>query len=793
MSLLNSRSQLTSLLAVSVLLLPASNANATADTTLRINVGGPGYTDSQSQQWSADYGYNTGRRSTTSATISGTNDPTLYQTERWDAGSAPELSYSFAMANGSYQVRLHFAETYSGTMGVGLRVFDVRLEGKEILTDLDIYAEAGANSALVKTFLVTVSDGVLDIEFLRKVQNPELRALEIYSNKPPVIEPIAARSVPAGQYSVFRVIATDPEGITPILSCVSCPEGAFFSAATGLFFWSPSPNTDVGEPYRLVFRAVDAIDPQLVVERAAYITVADNAPELELVQDVTVREGETLELPLNAAAASGQPELSVMIFDAPLASTLEARGVQASFERTSSATYYDKTGKLIHVPAGTPRFLDDGRGILIEGQRTNLVAPSINLGSDPWVDNFGGAAVDNFGIAPDGSRTSSLLIGNTSPFAGRKIPVPLVREDHYESRIGRYALKVHLKAGSSQRSRHGIYNNTSKVWEGFVDLEWKNGVPRTIDSGNTRHIYLEDTGYQGWWTLVFRFPEINEGNITREISDQTYFHVEPDRQGTSGTLEVWGAQVEAGFISTSYIHNTTTIPKVRASDLLTYDIANFALGFPSNNVMVESEYYPQWGDGEYRGWHPRLWGSKVDGSTYFLARTSQSSPNFVVTRTNNDDARQEDVTLSTGFSKGDLVRVAARAQRTADLEILPNFFSDGTAVGPRPGNPPILPARQDQPWGDQLMVGNLTGLRPSNFSVLETDGPLNSPTRHLRVHVLNAPAPNQQGVSLLNGVFIWTPSLGASRQDPYIVTVRATDPTDPSNFVQQDVEIRVLE
>jgi hypothetical protein len=100
--------------------------------------------------------------------------------------------------------------------------------------------------------------------------------------------------------------------------------------------------------------------------------------------------------------------------------------------------------------------------------------------------------------------------------------------------------------------------------------------------------------------------------------------------------------------------------------------------------------------------------------------------------------------------------------------------------------------RQDQRWGDGLMVGNLTGLRASNISVDETDGPLNAPTRHMRVHVLDAATPNVDGVSLVNGVFIWTPPVGAHTQSPYLVTVRATDTNDPSVYVQQDLELTVV-
>jgi len=326
-----------------------------------------------------------------------------------------------------------------------------------------------------------------------------------------------------------------------------------------------------------------------------------------------------------------------------------------------------------------------------------------------------------------------------------------------------------------------------------VEVAWNDGVPSVFSSNNTTRddttdggqIYLDDTGYEGWWTLHFSFHK----DAATTLSDAVFFEIEPDRNGTSGYIEVWGAQLEPGHLSTSYIHNTTTSPKVREPDLLTYDIGDFALGFPSNNVMVESEYFPRWGPWEVRGWHPRLWGAMVDESTYFLARTSRSSSHFVATRTFDADALREDVTNGPSFTRNDPVKVVVRAESDSGLEILPDFMRNETC-----GIELVtcVENRGDQGWGDRLMIGNLTGLRASNMSVHETDGPLNAPIRHVRVHVLNAATPNLRGVSLVNGVFTWTPPVGAHTRSPYLITVQATDANDPSVYVQQDVELTVL-
>ncbi|MUL34811.1 malectin domain-containing carbohydrate-binding protein [Gloeocapsopsis dulcis] len=77
------------------------------------------------------------------------------------------------------EIKLHFAETYSGISAKGQRVFDVAVE-EETLTNVDVFSEAkGRNTALIKTVSVNVKDGKLDIKFVPRVQLPIINALEV--------------------------------------------------------------------------------------------------------------------------------------------------------------------------------------------------------------------------------------------------------------------------------------------------------------------------------------------------------------------------------------------------------------------------------------------------------------------------------------------------------------------------------------------------------------------------------------------------------------------------------------
>ncbi|NCC51260.1 MAG: hypothetical protein EOM20_08600, partial [Spartobacteria bacterium] len=152
--------------------------------TYLVNAGGGAYTDSQSRAWSSDAGFfNTGNANSTASAIAGTDMQALYQSERWDGGESPEMLFSFPVEPGDYRVRLHFAEIYSGASSVGDRVFDVKLNGQTVLTDYDIVADVGYLHAAVQEFIVEATSSVLTVEFIHKVENPKVSAIEVLKLK----------------------------------------------------------------------------------------------------------------------------------------------------------------------------------------------------------------------------------------------------------------------------------------------------------------------------------------------------------------------------------------------------------------------------------------------------------------------------------------------------------------------------------------------------------------------------------------------------------------------------------
>jgi hypothetical protein len=159
---------------------PTQSSSATVTlvppfSPILLNSGGPTYTDTTAQVWSADKGFNGGSTASTTSNILNTADPTLYKTERYGA-----CTYTFNVPNGSYNVLLKFAEFY--WTAAGKRVFNVSINGTQVLTNFDIIAAAGAPlTAIDKTFPVTVTNGTVTIQFLTgSADLPKISAIEVH-------------------------------------------------------------------------------------------------------------------------------------------------------------------------------------------------------------------------------------------------------------------------------------------------------------------------------------------------------------------------------------------------------------------------------------------------------------------------------------------------------------------------------------------------------------------------------------------------------------------------------------
>lgn len=143
------------------------------------------YYSNDSRWWSPDTYFKGGQISSTQQAATGTDDPELYETERWG-----HFSYAIPVAPGRYTVTLYFLDhagaqqslsPEAGSNASEKRVFNVFCNGKTVLPNLDIFQEAGENRPLVRKIkeLEPNAQGKLLLEFVPVTRYATVTAIEV--------------------------------------------------------------------------------------------------------------------------------------------------------------------------------------------------------------------------------------------------------------------------------------------------------------------------------------------------------------------------------------------------------------------------------------------------------------------------------------------------------------------------------------------------------------------------------------------------------------------------------------
>ena len=163
------------------------NPSARAAGNVQINAGG-----AAAAPFVADTDFSGGRAgagTTKAIDTSKVTNPApqaVYQTDRVGTSTytIPSLT-----AGASYTVRLHFAEIY--WTAAGKRVFNVSINGSQVLSNFDIFAAAGgADIAVIKQFSATASTtGTITIQFTTVTDNAQVNGIEVLGGSSPTPTP----------------------------------------------------------------------------------------------------------------------------------------------------------------------------------------------------------------------------------------------------------------------------------------------------------------------------------------------------------------------------------------------------------------------------------------------------------------------------------------------------------------------------------------------------------------------------------------------------------------------------
>jgi len=239
----------------------------------------------------------------------------------------------------------------------------------------------------------------------------------------------------------------------------------------------------------------------------------------------------------------------------------------AQLEQRTTATFYSvTTASQIrnYIPTlqlannNIPRFdhnpvTGESLGLLVEEARTNLVRYSSIFSGGSW-GYSGCTLVSNAGIAPDGSTTAATLVEDTSlnrhyfQFTTSVTTNTVYTASVYaKAGTNNYATIIYGQSGGPFTSGGSIVNLTSGAITNYTNGSPTSVVrPTPVNVGN------------GWWRIAVSV-NIDTTTTNGYIEIGTSQTTTPTYTGNgTGSIYLWGAQLEVGAFASSYIPTIAT-------------------------------------------------------------------------------------------------------------------------------------------------------------------------------------------------------------------------------------------
>jgi hypothetical protein len=146
--------------------------------------------------------------------VANTSESPVYQSVRYNL-----KGYSLAVPDGTYNITLKFNEPHYTE--AGKRIFGVKVQGRQVIDTLDIFAKVGRNKALDYTFKgIDVANNTLHIDFVAQTEYPCIAGIVIdgttkASNQlagQPLLRKINCGGPKFNDYEADRVAGAPPSG-----------------------------------------------------------------------------------------------------------------------------------------------------------------------------------------------------------------------------------------------------------------------------------------------------------------------------------------------------------------------------------------------------------------------------------------------------------------------------------------------------------------------------------------------------------------------------------------------------
>jgi len=177
----------------------------------------------------------------------------IFNKERYTTDATME--YKIPLPNGQYAVNLYLGNGYIGTSALGKRYYGLQIEGEVVETSIDLIERFGHQIGGMEQYLVTVTDGELNILFEKQKENPLFNGIEILGK--PIQTPITFTKVE----DQINFVGHETDGSMFVqasggngnlnYSAVGLPPGIYLEPTNGTIYGTIEAEALANSPYRI--------------------------------------------------------------------------------------------------------------------------------------------------------------------------------------------------------------------------------------------------------------------------------------------------------------------------------------------------------------------------------------------------------------------------------------------------------------------------------------------------------------------------------------------------------------
>lgn len=240
----------------------------------------------------------------------------------------------------------------------------------------------------------------------------------------------------------------------------------------------------------------------------------------------------------------------------------------------AGTTYNASTGSAYHGPRlDYDPVTRSAKGLLVEESRVNLLQRSAGFDNAVW-DNGApnSATVATDAVSPDGTLTGQTLTaatGGTSSVRRQSVSI---------AGATTYTFSLFIKQGTATSSRILVRDDTNG--SNFIQataITWSAGVPSI---GGTTGTWATPVSVGNGWYRISGTAAAGAGATITVLAG-----VFPDNAAGTGTLLVYGAQLEAGSFATSYIP-TAASTVTRNADVTSVGTSQFPYSATEGTLVI---------------------------------------------------------------------------------------------------------------------------------------------------------------------------------------------------------------